>query len=245
MRIFVIESNTSLTLGSTIYMSRRSSRRKTSNTLGLSGTQMTLLKAIIPLVLAGAAWLTGQTPWPSPIHAKSTSGSSQTGQAPVAKSGETYTAKVIKVADGDTLTVQDKDGRKHKIRMHGIDAPETKQAHGVASADWMSARVLGTDVTIEVNDTDRYQREVAKVWGTPSDCQQPSCAYTLDINLEAIKAGQVWWYKDYAKTQAPQDRALYEQAETEARQARIGLWQGPRPTPPWEWRAEQRKMQSN
>lgn len=207
--------------------------------------QATLLKAMIPLILAGAAWLTGQTPWPSPINAQTTSDSGQSDQAPVAKSGETYIAKVVKVADGDTLTVQDKNGRKHKIRMHGIDAPETKQAYGTASAEWMSARVLGTDVTIEVNDTDRYQREVAKVWATPSDCQEQICKYTLDINLEAIKAGQVWWYREYAKTQSQQDRKLYERAEQEAQKARIGLWQGAKPTPPWQWRAEQRKLQSN
>lgn len=213
--------------------------------MGITGLQATLLKIMIPLLLAGTAWLTGQTPWPSPIQAQTTSRSSQTEQASVAKTGETYLAKVIKVADGDTLTVQDKDGRKHKIRMHGIDAPESKQAHGLASAEWMSARVLGTDVTIEVNDTDRYQREVAKVWATPSDCREQFCKYSLDINLEAVKAGQVWWYKDYAKTQSLSDRKLYEQAEQDARQARIGLWQGAKPTPPWQWRAEQRKLQSN
>lgn len=237
-------------------MSRTSTRSKTRNTtrkvaskaidsMGFTGLQATLLKAMIPLVLAGAAWLSGQTPWPSPIQAQTTQSAGRSEQGPVAKSGDTYTGKVIKVADGDTLTVLDKNGRKHKIRMHGIDAPESKQAHGMASAEWMSARVLGTEVTIEVNDTDRYQREVAKVWATPSDCQAQPCQYSLDINLEALKAGQVWWYKDYAKTQTPADRRLYEQAEQNARQARIGLWQGAKPTPPWQWRAEQRKLQGN
>lgn len=209
--------------------------------LGLSGTQRTALKVLVPLLLAAGTWLSGHTPWPSPIAAQGMDKPATASSTPVKKNGSTYTAKVIKVADGDTLTVQDQDGRKHKIRMHGIDAPETKQAHGKASGDWMSARVLGTEVSVEVSDTDRYQREVAKVWTTPSDCQQSACQYTLDINLEALKAGQVWWYKDYAKTQSPQDRLQYEQAEKDARRARLGLWQTYSPTPPWEWRAEQRQ----
>jgi len=40
-----------------------------------------------------------------------------------------------------------------------------------------------------------------------------------------------WWYRKYA----PGDMML-EGLEKEVREARIGLWQDPEPTPPWEWR---------
>lgn len=224
---------------------------KTKSTLqiplpqGISAGQKTALKILIPIVLALGAWLTDQLPGGNPLKAQTADGTVQTqGQSSARIDGKSYTGKVVKVADGDTLTVVDKDGLKHKIRMHGIDAPESKQAHGKASGEWMSARVLNTTVMVEVSDTDRYQREVAKVWVTPSDCREANCQYSQDINLEALKAGQVWWYKAYAKTQSPQDRKVYEEAETLARQARLGIWSGPKPQPPWEWRAEQRQAQN-
>jgi endonuclease YncB( thermonuclease family) len=44
--------------------------------------------------------------------------------------------KVVRVADGDTLTILDAKKRQHKIRLDGIDAPERKQAFGKAS--WQS-----------------------------------------------------------------------------------------------------------
>jgi endonuclease YncB( thermonuclease family) len=36
----------------------------------------------------------------------------------------TLTGKVVKIADGDTLTVLDGANAQHKIRLAGIDAPE-------------------------------------------------------------------------------------------------------------------------
>ena len=45
---------------------------------------------------------------------------------------ETFTALVVGISDGDTLTVLDAVNRQHKIRLVGIDAPEKKQAFGTA-----------------------------------------------------------------------------------------------------------------
>lgn len=42
----------------------------------------------------------------------------------------TVTGRVVKIADGDTLTVLDDAKRQHKIRLAGIDAPERRQAFG-------------------------------------------------------------------------------------------------------------------
>jgi hypothetical protein len=44
-------------------------------------------------------------------------------------------------------------------------------------------------------------------------------------------ARRCWWYRKYA----PGDRTL-EGLESEAREAKRGLWAGPQPIPPWEWR---------
>ncbi|MBR2440595.1 MAG: hypothetical protein IKB25_10400 [Lentisphaeria bacterium] len=39
--------------------------------------------------------------------------------------------KVIKISDGDTITILDSNNRKHKIRLDKIDAPEQKQCFGI------------------------------------------------------------------------------------------------------------------
>ncbi len=41
---------------------------------------------------------------------------------------DTLTGKVVKVADGDTITVLDNTNTQHRIRLQGIDASETGQA---------------------------------------------------------------------------------------------------------------------
>jgi endonuclease YncB( thermonuclease family) len=50
-----------------------------------------------------------------------------------------------------------------------------------------------------------------------------------------VKQGWCWWYRKYA----PADTVL-EGLETEAREARRGLWVDPEPVPPWEWRKRTR-----
>ena len=43
-------------------------------------------------------------------------------------SADTLTGKIVKVADGDTITALDSTNTQHRIRLQGIDAPETGQA---------------------------------------------------------------------------------------------------------------------
>ena len=46
---------------------------------------------------------------------------------------DTLQGKVVKVADGDTVTIVDDNGKKHRIRLMGIDAPENNQSYGDVS----------------------------------------------------------------------------------------------------------------
>jgi endonuclease YncB( thermonuclease family) len=41
--------------------------------------------------------------------------------------------RVVSVHDGDTLTAVDASNVQHKVRLHGIDAPEVKQAFGTVA----------------------------------------------------------------------------------------------------------------
>jgi endonuclease YncB( thermonuclease family)/methylphosphotriester-DNA--protein-cysteine methyltransferase len=135
--------------------------------------------------------------------------------------------KVVRVADGDTITVLDADNKQHRIRFQGIDAPESKQAWGQVSKENLAKMVFGKQVTVIWDKVDKYRRTVGKV-----------LLDGRDINIEQVKAGLAWHYKKYAEEQPAEDRVTYARAEEEARAARRGLWQDPNPTPPGEWRAE-------
>ncbi|HYH68856.1 MAG TPA: thermonuclease family protein [Urbifossiella sp.] len=129
------------------------------------------------------------------------------------------TGRVVGIADGDTLTVLDTAKTRHKVRLHGIDAPEKAQAFGTKAKEALAALVFQKDVTVTVVDEDRYGRQVGKVMqgGT-------------DVNTALVRAGYAWRYATYDK------KGEYTAAQDEAKVARRGLWADPGPTPPWEFR---------
>ncbi len=65
--------------------------------------------------------------------------------APIAFANS-LTGKVVKITDGDTLYVLDANYKDHKIRLAGIDAPERKQAYGLASRKHLASIVAGHQV---------------------------------------------------------------------------------------------------
>ena len=72
-------------------------------------------------------------------------------------SAATLTGKVVKVTDGDTITIL-VGKEQHRIRLQGIDAPERKQPYGKASGRSLSALVAGKQVRVEYDKRDRYGR---------------------------------------------------------------------------------------
>src|SRR5688572_21480041 len=118
---------------------------------------------------------------------------------PLAVFAETLAARVVGVHDGDTITVLDADRKQHKIRLAGIDAPESRQAFGNRSKENLSRLVFGQDVRIDWQKRDRYGRIVGKVWTVSQDanCRTAECPKTLDANLAQVTVGMAWHYKDY------------------------------------------------
>lgn len=138
--------------------------------------------------------------------------------------------KVVRVVDGDTITVLDADHEQHKIRLSGIDAPELEQAFGRVSRRHLSDLVAGRQVTVEWYKHDRYGRVVGKV-----------LLDGRDVNLQQIEAGLAWHFKRYEMEQPESDRAVYTTSEQQARDARRGLWAEARSIPPWEFRKAVKK----
>ena len=124
------------------------------------------------------------------------------------------------VSDGDTITVMH-NGKGERIRLHGIDCPEKRQAFGNRAKQFTSTLVFGKTVTVQVMDRDRYGRTVGEVL-LPDG---------RSLNRELVRAGFAWWYRRYA----PDDETL-DQLEHEAWGTQRGVWADPHAVPPWEWR---------
>jgi endonuclease YncB( thermonuclease family) len=75
----------------------------------------------------------------------------------------TLTGKVVKVADGDSITVLDNTNTQHRIRLQSIDAPEKGQPFGNASRKHLASLVAGKEVTVQWDKRDRYRRIVGFV----------------------------------------------------------------------------------
>jgi micrococcal nuclease len=147
-------------------------------------------------------------------------------QTPVSSASTTYSARVVGVTDGDTVNVlrQHPSGRREqvRVRLHGIDAPESGQPFGSKAKEALSALVHDKQVRVEQKDVDTYGRTVAVLW-----------VGAANVNVEMVRLGMAWHYTRYA----PDDRQL-SRAERDARASRRGLWSDPRPVAPWEFRRQ-------
>jgi endonuclease YncB( thermonuclease family) len=77
--------------------------------------------------------------------------------------GQTFTARVTRVTDGDTYEVRRSIRGEVTIRLRGVDAPETSQPYGTAATRAARRYVGGKNVRIVVEDIGRYGRAVASV----------------------------------------------------------------------------------
>lgn len=147
--------------------------------------------------------------------------------------GNAYAGRIIEgmvkaVYDGDTVLLTTREESRLKVRLYGIDAPETKkpdkpgQPFGDISKRTLMFKVMGRRVTAEIVDIDQYKRAVAVI------------RYEgRDINREMVAEGLAWAYRQYL--QAPYE-SEYITSEERARSRRAGLWRESNPQPPWEFR---------
>ena len=125
-----------------------------------------------------------------------------------------------RVVDGDTIHIG-----KTKIRLHGIDAPESKQSCTADGKEWPCGQeatqalveaISDQPVTCKGDKRDRYKRLLA------------TC-YVGSINLNAMMVRNGWAlaYRRYSTD--------YVDAEAAAEKAGMGIWRGEFEKP-WEWR---------
>jgi endonuclease YncB( thermonuclease family) len=144
-----------------------------------------------------------------------------------------YAARTIEgvvraVYDGDTILLATREESRLKVRLYGIDAPETAkpdspgQPFGAIAKRTLMYKIMGRQVSAEIVDIDQYKRAVAVIrYGG------------RDINREMTAEGMAWAYRQYL--QGPY-ASEYIGAESRARSRRAGLWRDANPQPPWEFR---------
>ena len=129
-----------------------------------------------------------------------------------------------RVVDGDTFIIS-----SQRIRLNGIDAPETKQsctrdgrrwACGKAATRAMRKLIGSNQVRCEVSGRDRYDRVIAACYAGSRDLQQ-----------QLVRQGLALAYRKYSTRYVPDEDA--------ARAEGIGVWSG-KFTEPWRWRREKR-----
>ena len=137
--------------------------------------------------------------------------------------------RVVRVTDGDTVTLLDEHEALHKIRLAGIDAPESAMPYGHQATLYLASLVFGENVEAVTYKQDRYGRTVATLMHGEQD-----------INLAMLQAGLAWHYKHYAKEQPAAQALAYAQAEELARTQNLALWKDSDPCAPWDWRKSRR-----
>lgn len=130
-----------------------------------------------------------------------------------------------KVIDGDTIDIAGT-----RIRLEGIDAPESKQmckrkgrglwSCGAEATAYLKRMTGGRQIACVSAGEDRYGRMLG--W-----CKMDG----RDINREMVANGFAWAFVRYSKRYVP--------AEQEARKAKAGVWQG-EAEPAWDFRARRR-----
>lgn len=131
-------------------------------------------------------------------------------QEPEENVTQDYNMTVTEVVDGDTFYL----GNGDKVRMLGINTPESGRPYAQEATDFLTNMILGKEVTL-VNDSknpdsDSYGRLLAHVYVND----------TL-VNYEIIKAGLAF---SYPYTSGTDFHTEYEKAQAFASSNTVGLW---------------------
>ena len=208
-----------------------------------------LLVAVIGLALGGQGDGGGNVETPSPASTAATSTRAVTAMATRVSGSEETSAPtavatategsgaesgaewgvVVRVADGDTLTVRFDSGEEETLRLLDIDTPETvhpsrpEECFGAQASDYTKV-LMRQRVRVEPMGRDRYGRLLAYVW---VEGDEGSVLWNVRLLEEGLAV-----YNDYGNPGQYADRT--RAAAEEAMLAGVGLWSaceiGERPT---------------
>ncbi len=138
-------------------------------------------------------------------------------QAPL----RTLQCKIVGISDGDTVKCL-YNRVPLKVRLLYIDAPEYSQPFGKKSKQLLSRLVFKKYVTLKTQGYDRYNRVLAVIYDN-----------NLNVNLKMVEQGLAWAYRFNSQE-------IYRNAQRQAKEQQLGLWQDKYPLDPYEWRKQKK-----
>ena len=122
---------------------------------------------------------------------------------------DTIRGRIARVIDGDTANVA-AHGSCYSIRFQGVGAPERDQFGFAQSRDWVTAMLDGQEVRVTIEDIDRYNRIVGRIFLQDG----------LDVSAEIVRRGYAPAYPYFPFDDLDEFLRLEQDARAEAR----GLW---------------------
>ena len=142
---------------------------------------------------------------------------------------------IPRVVDGDTLVFQTQNGQKDRVRLLGIDAPESRQmcknekgfpyACGLQSKTYLQDLIKNDLVKCVAEKRDMYSRVLGICFDEKTGVQ---------INENLVEQGEALAYQQYSKA--------YVKNEEHAKSGKRGVWQGSFQEP-WQYRKDKRSKQ--
>ena len=136
-------------------------------------------------------------------------------------------ATVVKVYSGDTLDVETQS-EIVKIKLYGIDAPESGQDGNLSATRFLERLVLQSPIDIKVMETDVFGRNLAIIGHE---------GQKWSLNAIMVANGYAWVKPDECKIDLCSD---LNKLESQARTLKLGIWSGFDLVPPWEFMKHQR-----
>lgn len=144
---------------------------------------------------------------------------------PIVSHAEKVFGHVIEVSSGDKLTLLDTSLVIHKVRLLGIDAPESSQPYSKESQATLFRQIYGKKVVVITNKRIHSNLLIGKV-----------LLNNKDVNLQQIKHGMAWTSRNYTKELSSDDQETYFGSQLKAKTKKIGLWRDSCPIEPWVFR---------
>ena len=148
--------------------------------------------------------------------------------AAIQAKAQTVEGNFVNWNDGDTGTFREVSGRYRKVRLSGIDAPESRQTHGIACRNLFRTSTSGKTIQMQFFGQDVYKRWLGRASVEPVGAIGD---YIPDLALHLLENGCAWEYGSSLDV-----KTSYQNAEQTARTNEIGLWFEPSPMAPIQFR---------
>lgn len=140
-------------------------------------------------------------------------------QAKEPAQAQVFMAEVTRVTDGDTVWLREAGHRPFKLRLDGIDSPESCQPGGADARAALAGRVLHRVVSVTTRARDAHGRAIGRL-GLDGE----------DVGAWLVAHGQAWNATYRGRT------GLYADEQRRARAARRGVFAQEAPEMPRDFR---------